>query len=69
MEVRVDEEGEGGEEKVDEHFTQQPHPQKRQKRQRQQQHNPQSSQTSQTTLSEFEARELIKRARSILEGY
>jgi len=43
-------------------------PQKRQKRQ-QQQHNPQSSQTSQTTLSKFEAREMIKRARSILEGY
>ena len=41
---------------------------KRQKRQ-QQQHNSQSSQTSQTTLSEFEACELIKRARSILEGY
>ena len=44
------------------------HPQKRQKRQ-QQPHNSQNSQTSQTTLSEFEARELIKRARSILEGY
>jgi len=43
-------------------------PQRRRKRQ-QQQHNSQSSQTSQTTLSEFEARELIKRARSILEGY
>ena len=41
---------------------------KRQKRQ-QQQHNSQSSQTSQTTLSEFEARELIKQARSILDGY
>ncbi|RLE69805.1 MAG: hypothetical protein DRJ45_06150 [Thermoprotei archaeon] len=46
------------------------HPQKRQKQQRQQQpHHSQNSQTSQTTLSEFEARELIKRARSILEGY
>jgi len=44
-------------------------PQRRQRRQRQQPHNPQSSQTSQTTLSEFEARSLIKRARSILEGY
>jgi len=43
--------------------------QKRQRRQRQQPHTPQPSQTSQTTLSEFEARELIKRARSILEGY
>jgi len=43
---------------------------KRQKRQqRQQPHNPQNSQTSQTTLSEFEAHSLIKRARSILEGY
>jgi len=44
------------------------HPQRRQKRQ-QQPHSSQPSQTSQTTLSEFEARELIKRARSILEGY
>jgi len=42
--------------------------QKRQKRQ-QQPHNSHSSRTSQTTLSEFEARELIKRARSIIEGY
>jgi len=56
------------EERVDEHFTQHPHPQRRQKRQ-QQPHNSQNSQTSQTTLSEFEARKLIKQARSILEGY
>ena len=55
-----------GEEKVIEQFTHQSQPQKRQKRQ--QQHNSQPLQTSQTTLSEFEARELIKRARSILEG-
>ena len=62
MEVRE------GKEKADEHLAQQS--QKRQKQQRQQQpHNPQSSQTSQTTLSEFEARSLIKQARSILEGY
>jgi len=46
----------------------QSHPQRRQRRQ-QQPHNSQNSQTPQTTLSEFEARELIKRARSILEGY
>jgi len=46
----------------------QSHPQRRQRRQ-QQPHNSQNSQTSQTTLSEFEARALIKRARSILEGY
>jgi len=52
----------------DESITQQSHPQKRRKQQ-QQQHNPQPSQTSQTTLSEFESRALIKRARSILEGY
>ena len=44
-------------------------PQKRQKQQRQQQHNPQTLQTSQTMLSEFEARSLIKQARSILDGY
>ncbi len=42
---------------------------KRQKQQRQQSHSSQPSQTSQTTLSEFEARPPIKRARSILEGY
>ena len=57
-----------GEEKVNEHPAQQSRPQKRQKRQ-QRPHNSQSSQTSQTTLSEFEARGLIKRARSILGGY
>jgi len=51
-----------GEEKVIEQFTHQSQSQRRQKRQ--QQHNSQ-----QTTLSEFEARELIKRARSIIEGY
>jgi len=56
------------EEKVNEQFTRQSHPQRRRKRQ-QQQHNSQPLQTPQTTLSEFEARELIKRARSILEGY
>ena len=57
-----------GKEKADEHPAQQSHPQRRQKRQ-QQPHNSQNSQTSQTTLSEFEAREMIKRARSIIEGY
>ena len=57
-----------GEEKVIEQFTHQSQSQRRQKRQ-QQPHNPQNSQTSQTTLSEFEAREMIKRARSIIEGY
>jgi len=56
------------EEGEDERITQQSHPQKRQGRQ-QQQHNSQPLQTSHTTLSEFEARELIKLARSILEGY
>jgi len=56
-----------GKEKADEHPAQQSHPQRRQKRQ--QPHNSQNSQTSQTTLSEFEALSLIKKARSILEGY
>jgi len=56
------------EEVEDRRITQQSHPQKRQKRQ-QQPHNSQPLQTPQTTLSEFEAREMIKRARSILEGY
>jgi len=57
------------EEKVNEQFTRQSHPQKRKKRRQQQPHSSQPSQTSQTTLSEFEARSLIKQARSILEGY